>query len=136
MVFSSVIFLFFFFPLFLLVYFAMPLRGRNGLLLVASLFFYTWGEGVLVGIMLASTVVDYICGLIICGDFDKLPVDAPRKLRTPRQKWALFASLYFNLILLCVFKYFNFGVENYNALMDALGLNQSPLPPLIQYDHL
>lgn len=124
MVFSSIIFLHFFFPLFLLLYFATPPRGRNALLLAASLFFYTWGEQVLVLVMLASTAVDYLCGRTITREFETAECfrDNPAsRMRTRRQRTALWVSVGFNLSLLSVFKYFNFGADNFNALMSALG---------------
>jgi alginate O-acetyltransferase complex protein AlgI len=124
MVFSSIIFLHFFFPLFLLLYFVTPRRGRNALLLAASLLFYSWGEQTLVLVMLASTTADYLCGLVITREFETAALfrDQPdSRRRTGRQRAALWASVVFNLSLLCVFKYFNFGVDNFNALMSALG---------------
>ena len=54
MVFSSVPFLLYFFPLVMLGYFLCPRRMRNGLLFVASLIFYAWGEPVYVVLMLFS----------------------------------------------------------------------------------
>lgn len=122
MVFSSVIFLHFFLPGFLLLYFVTPQRGRNGLLLAASLLFYTWGEQILVLVMLTSTAVDYLCGRVIGRAFEA--PDGPGRTgrtRSRRQKTALWVSVVFNLVLLSVFKYFNFGVDNFNALMTSLG---------------
>jgi alginate O-acetyltransferase complex protein AlgI len=74
MVFSSVIFLFFFFPIFLALYFILPLlipgkrltrlRIKNFILFITSILFYSWGEKLLVLVMLTSTVIDYFCGLM------------------------------------------------------------------------
>ena len=66
MVFSSVVFLFLFLPLVLVLYFNPLWKGRtyrNSLLLIASLGFYAWGEPVFVFVMLASVLVNYLCGL-------------------------------------------------------------------------
>ena len=65
MLFSSTVFLFIFLPLVLLGYYALPLkqRGKNILLLVASLLFYAWGEPVFVFLMIGSIAVNYSLGL-------------------------------------------------------------------------
>ncbi len=106
MLFSSALFLFLFLPTVLGLYYLMPRRGRNGLLLFASLFFYTWGEFELVLIMLTSVVVDYFAALQI----DK-----------GHRKLGLSMTLVTNLGLLCFFKYGNFAYENYLALLEILG---------------
>ena len=71
MVFSSIVFLCIFLPMVILLYYVMPTRFRNGLLMAASLLFYAWGEPVYVLIMLYSTVFDYLNGLLI-GHFRNL----------------------------------------------------------------
>ena len=63
MVFSSVTFLLVFLPLFLVCYYLVPNRGRNTVLFLFSLLFYSWGEPVYVVLMLFSTMLDYTCGL-------------------------------------------------------------------------
>ena len=65
MVFSSVVFLFRYLPLVLLLYFAVPKCAKNFILFIVSLIFYAWGEPVYVVLMLFSTVVDYTHGLLI-----------------------------------------------------------------------
>ena len=65
MLFSSVSFLFGFLPVVLLLYYAIPHRYRNLMLLVASLFFYFWGEPLYSLLMLASIISGYVHGLII-----------------------------------------------------------------------
>ena len=65
MVFSSTIFLFFFLPLTLLAYFVVGPRGRNLILLAASLLFYAWGETVYLLVMLFSIAANYLFGLLI-----------------------------------------------------------------------
>lgn len=121
MVFSSVVFLYAFLPGFLLLYFLTPPRGRNALLLLGGVFFYTWGEQILVLVMLFSTTVDYVCARLIYQDFGRPDPPMPEGERTPRQKAALIVSLTANLGLLGIFKYFNFAIDNYNAVMEALG---------------
>jgi hypothetical protein len=62
MIFSSHIFLLYFLPAFLLVYFLVPARWRNGVLLVASILFYAWGAPDFILILLASTVANFYLG--------------------------------------------------------------------------
>jgi alginate O-acetyltransferase complex protein AlgI len=108
-----------------------PRRGRNALLLIGSLFFYTWGEQLLVFVMLTSTAVDYVCGLTIYGRFDPADVESGNlpSRRTRAQKAALFTSIFVNLLLLGVFKYGNFAIDNYYAFMTWVGLEH-----LVSYD--
>lgn len=126
MLFSSPIFIFLFLPVFLLVYFILPKKIRNFFLLIASLIFYSWGEGKLIAIMLTSSMIDYVAGLGIAhgwrGKINKLPEGGSR---TRAQKMFLVLSLSGNLILLAFFKYFNFGIDNFNAVMNALGVHSA-----------
>lgn len=138
MVFSSIIFLFFFLPAVLLLYFAISafsgfrlsrykLKPENLLLLIGSLFFYTWGEQWIVGIIVLSTTVDYICGLVISGGWkswhDPIEVLPKEQRRSALQKGALVASIVTNLSILGLFKYFNFGIDNFNRAAESLGLD-------------
>lgn len=115
MIFSSHIFLLCFLPLFLVVYFAVPPRGRNVVLLAGSLLFYAWGAPDFVLILLASTVANYYL---------------VRAMHQARGKGAkkLFcaAALVLSLGLLAYFKYANFFVDNLNAFLSALGLGALP----------
>ena len=65
MLFSSIPFLYYFFPAVLLVYFAVPRPFKNAVLLLASLIFYGWGEPVYLLLMVATIALFYICGLLI-----------------------------------------------------------------------
>lgn len=118
MVFSSINFLFIFFPLVLLVYFISPRKIRNLILFIFSLVFYAWGEPVYVTLMLFSTVVDYVHGYW---------VDKYRG--TGKAKAALLSSVIINLTLLFVFKYSDFIVSNINAIFGTAILQPNlPLP--------
>ena len=110
MVFSSHIFLLYFLPLFLLLYFCVPARGRNAVLLVGSILFYAWGAPEFVLTLLASTVANFYI------------VKAMDKARTTTAKrlWCA-AALVVSLGLLAYFKYANFFVDNFNTLLTALG---------------
>jgi len=128
MVFSSHLFLFYFLPVALLVYYALPRWAKHVALTLLSYVFYGWANPLFFVLMLASTVVDYVCGLAMTGQFRRgawaqpLPMLEERGPRTRGQKAALVISICSNLSLLGFFKYFNFGVESYNVLLDALGL--------------
>ena len=127
MVFSSELFLFYFLPCALAVYFLARGRGRNAVLAAISYLFYGWANPLFMVLMLTSTAIDYLCGRIMTGGFGntgdqelpQLDRDGPR---TRRQRAAVFVSILSNLSLLGFFKYFNFATDNYNALLDVLGL--------------
>ena len=121
MVFSSQIFLFYFLPLALAVYYFAPRRAKNGVLAVLSYLFYGWGTPILIGLILLSTAVDYGCGLAI-GSARR---DHGRGLAATAAsggRAALVISICTNLGLLAFFKYFTFATDSYDGLMSALGL--------------
>jgi len=127
MVFSSYIFLFYFLPLVLLVYYAVPRRGKHLLLTLMSYVFYGWANPAFVFLMFLSTTIDFFCGLVIArqpGSVEGREGEAlePGTERSRWQRAALFVSIVSNLSLLGFFKYFNFGIENYNALVETIGL--------------
>ncbi len=109
MVFSSTTFLFIFLPIVFLLYIPLGPRLRNILLLFASLIFYAWGEPLFVFVMLASILLNF--------GFARL-IDAGKTDRARRGFVA--AAVILNLLLLIVFKYTNFIVDNINA---AFNLN-------------
>lgn len=65
MVFSGIPFLFFFLPLFLILYYTVPFSCKNGALLIFSLIFYAWGEPLYILLMLFSTALDYANGRLM-----------------------------------------------------------------------
>lgn len=129
MVFSSHIFLFYFLPLVLALYYVVPARGRNVLLTGLSYLFYGWSNPLFVFLMFGSTVVDYVCGLVIAGQPRGRPIEALARShpRTRRQRAAVTISIVSNLSLLGFFKYFNFAVESYDVLLRAIGLEAMQL---------
>lgn len=130
MVFSSLLFLFRFLPVVLILYFAAPRSLKNAVLFFASLFFYAWGEPVYVVLMLFSTLVDYSHGLLVErfrgkeAEADKVlaaaPEDAAAKAKKKRYHRCSVAvvcsSVIINLGLLGFFKYAGFLVETINGL--------------------
>jgi len=124
MLFSSIIFLFGFLPIVLLIFHIIGKKLRLPFLLISSLFFYFYGENFLVWIIITSTIVNYLCALLIAGGFRKGPV---RKLvlgdkRTGSQKIGLILSIVCNLLFLGFYKYYNFFIDNFTDLLNLLGL--------------
>ncbi|MEP7327615.1 MAG: MBOAT family protein [Betaproteobacteria bacterium] len=111
MVFASPIFLFLFLPLTLAAYFVLPRAWRNGVLLVASLAFYAWGEAPYLVLVLASVAFNYLLGGAIS-----------RATAPARRRGWLAVAITGNLALLGVFKYANFAVANVNALAPILAI--------------
>ena len=113
MVFSSYSFLFLFFPGFFLAYYLLDPRYRNLLILVASIAFYSFGEGERVLILLVSMVGNFSFGYAI------------KQVRDTSWRWARFwltCGILFNLGLLAYFKYIGFVSENANELLSLMGI--------------
>lgn len=106
MVFSSVLFIFRFLPVFLICYFAAPRRMKNVILLLGSLFFYAWGEPVYVFLMLFSTCMDFVLGKLIGANRGR-----------PAAKIFLVTSIVINLLVLGFFKYADFLLQSINMIL-------------------
>ena len=108
MVFSTPLFLFYYLTLVLLVYYVTPMRFRNLVLLIASLFFYYWGEQAYTVIMLLSIGIDYTHGIIVhrCKE----------KGNDRGAKLAVASSVVFNLAILFFFKYWDFAARSLQAV--------------------
>ena len=114
MVFSTVTFLFYFLPIFLVLYFALPFRHmRNIVLLVASLIFYAWGEPKNLPLLLISILLNYLCGLGM----------GKAQEKGSTGKAIFMAGIGFNLLLLTYFKYFNFALGSVVAVLGKAGIN-------------
>ena len=84
MVFSSHVFIYYFLPLTLLVYYLLPRRAKHLALTLLSYVFYGWANPAFVFVMLASTIVDYACGRTIAGRLQRTPgCDRPTRVQTP-----------------------------------------------------
>ena len=118
MVFSSIIFLFFFLPLTVVLYSLGGRRYRNLILLGISLIFYAWGEGIYLLVMLASIGMNYLCGRLMFRDGER-----PSAM-------VLWVGITCNLGVLAFFKYANFLVDNFNILFQAAGLPLVNLNPV------
>ena len=116
MLFSSLVFLFTFLPITLLVYYLVPRKVKNVVLLIASLIFYAWGEPVYILIMFVSIAIDYTHGISIlfnyfCG------MDIALKAGRKSQVRSLIFTIVVNLFILGFFKYYGFIVTNLNAIL-------------------
>ncbi len=109
MLFNSLHFVWFFIVVYA-IYRALPHRPQNWLLLVASYYFYAAWDWRFLGLLVASTIVDYSCGRALDRQTD--PV---------WRKRLLWFSITFNLTLLGFFKYFNFFADNLHQIFGALG---------------
>lgn len=106
MVFSSLVFLFVFLPIILFGYYVIKEDYRNYFLLLASLFFYAFGEPTYILLMLVSIFFNYFFGILVSKDFNK------------NRKFWLVISLVFNIGTLGVFKYTGFFISNINRFLN------------------
>ena len=119
MVFSSIVYLYIFFPIMLLIYFAVPKKFKNAVMILASLIFFAWGEIKYIFIMLILAVMDFLCGKGI----DK------NEGNKKKQRLYLFIDVGVNLLILFFFKYADFIISNINALLHIqIPLLNIPLP--------
>jgi alginate O-acetyltransferase complex protein AlgI len=128
MVFTTHLFLFYFLPLVLALYYLLPFRWRTAFLAISSYVFYGWANPIWAVIMFFGCSVDYVCGLVLLkqsGLPDEPgglpPVIGPQVRRTRSMKIALGASIVTNLGLLAAFKYTGFVAENVNAMARFFG---------------
>jgi alginate O-acetyltransferase complex protein AlgI len=130
MVFSSIVFLFLFLPPVLAGYYLLhafaPRFWKHLFLTLCSYVFYGWSNPWFIWLMLVSTAIDYVCARLMTDGFRSsraavLPLLEIGGARTRGQRAALVASMVSNLALLGFFKYFNFGIDSWNALAMALG---------------
>ena len=111
MVFTSHLFLFLFLPVFLITYYVMPFRARSGLILVFSYVFYGWWRPDFAALLGGVTVVSYALTLLM-------------ESKGWRHRYATLAvGVVLNLSALAYFKYFNFGMDSMNVLLEGLGLS-------------
>ena len=111
MVFSSITFLFYFLPIFLVLYFVTPtIQGKNVITLVFSLIFYAWGEPQFIVVLLFSIAFNFLAARAI------------DDREGPARKAALAVAVTGNLLVLAIFKYGNFVTGNLAGLLAPLGL--------------
>lgn len=119
MLFSSIVFLFTFLPAVMILYYLLPVRFRNVILLLASLVFYAWGEPVYLFLMLLSILFNYFSGL-----------DIARNLQDKRAaKRSRVFNLIINLAVLGFFKYEGFVLDTLNGILPVhISYHALPLP--------
>ena len=106
MLFSSMTFLFVFMPLVMAIYFLSKKEIRNYVLLVASIIFYAWGEPRYLAIMILTILLNYVGALLLDKNF------------SPRVRLSIVSvTILANLSFLFYFKYFNFVIDNLNAVL-------------------
>jgi len=110
MVFSSVYFILYFLPVFLLLYFCSPPAWKNTTALVGSCFFYAWGAPQFFFVVIFSLILDFY--------LVQLTLLSQNKLR----KLLIFATIGLNVGILLVMKYLNFFVENANVVLHTAGI--------------
>ena len=107
MVFSSILFIFIFLPVLMVIYFFAPKgTGKNIVLFLGSIIFYAWGEPVYVVLMLFSAVFNYVMGL---------DIDMALKNKQRAKKKLIF-TVVVNLFILCFFKYYGFLIDTFNGI--------------------
>ena len=119
MLFSSIVFLFTFLPAVVILYYLLPVRFRNVILLLASLVCYAWWEPVYLFLMLLSILFNYFSGL-----------DIARNLQDKRAaKRSLVFNLIINLAVLGFFKYEGFVLDTLNGILPVhISYHALPLP--------
>jgi alginate O-acetyltransferase complex protein AlgI len=120
MVFSSIAFLVYFLPVFLLVYYLSPKKIKNAVLLLFSIFFYSWGAPKFIFVLLGITLLDFHL-------VKWMSVIENNK----NKRFLLLLSVSLNLGLLFYFKYSNFFIENINALLAIFSFNSVQWTKLI-----
>lgn len=121
MLFNSLLFLYYFLPFVLLGNIVLQPRFRNQFLLLASLLFFSWGGVSYTFIFIGSILINYAGGIFI----DNLKAKAGKK------KAVFVGIVVLNLILLCIFKYSAFFVENLNVLNTQMGFKVLNVPNIL-----
>ena len=119
MVFSSITFLFLFLPVALAVYYIIPEKWKNIVLLAASILFYAWGEPVYVILMVLSILLNYFCGL-----------DIDRKSDDPvKAKHSVVFAVAANVAILAFFKYYAFVLDMLSGILPVeIPYRELPMP--------
>ncbi|NOX47843.1 MAG: MBOAT family protein [Chlorobi bacterium] len=112
MVFSSIVFVLFFFPVFLITYYLVGKKHKNLVLLLFSIVFYAWGAPRFIFFLVGSVFINfYIVRAMYLTN-----------ARIKKKLWAAL-SIAINLGLLAYFKYANFFIDNFNFILESFGAN-------------
>jgi alginate O-acetyltransferase complex protein AlgI len=131
MVFSSYLFLFYFLPVALLLYYLSPVRARHLTLTIVSYVFYGWANPLFLFLLLFTTALDYSAGLLIAHQRYGNASGTQAK-RDRRARIVLTLSVCCNLGLLGFFKYYNFGADTIAALADRMGFEGTGLDSVMR----
>ncbi|HAX51684.1 MBOAT family O-acyltransferase [Muricomes intestini] len=119
MVFSSITFLFIFLPVILVLYYIIPDKFKNVVMLSASLIFYAWGEPLYVIFLILSILFNYVCGLDI----------GAKQKDLRKAKLSLVFAVTVNICFLGFFKYYGFLMDSLNAVLPVnIPYRELPLP--------
>ena len=119
MVFSSIVFLYIFLPIMLLIYFIVPKKLKNLVMIISSFLFFAWGEINYIPIMLILAVMDFICG-------KKINENWSNKRKKALYLWI---DVGVNLLILFFFKYADFIISSINNITNFnIPLLNIPLP--------
>lgn len=129
MLFNSIHFIIFF-PFVMLIYFLIPPKIKNVWLLAASYYFYMSWNPKYIFLLLTSTVITYVCGIII----DKIEknewgllfisqAQETEQRKAGYKKCCIFIGLFLNIGILFFFKYFHFFIDTMNALLEKMNIH-------------
>lgn len=119
MVFSSIVFLYIFLPIMLLIYFIVPKKLKNLIMIIASFIFFAWGEIRYIPIMLLLAIMDFICGNKINKYWEN----------KNKKRIYLWVDVGINLLILFFFKYADFIISSINGITGLnIPLLNIPLP--------
>jgi alginate O-acetyltransferase complex protein AlgI len=110
MIFSSGLFLLYFLPFFLLIYYIVDKRYRLPVTVIASIFFYAWGSPAFIFILLGSIIIDHYLVVWMLQHEGKT------------RKRILALTIIYNILLLLYFKYANFFIDNVNVALTSAGI--------------
>lgn len=122
MSFAAPIFLWYFMPAVLILYWVLPRTFRNGLVSLGSLVFYAWGAGPFVFLLLGCIVVNYAAGIAV--DSDRLAA------RVGIRRAILIGAITFDLGILAIWKYAGFASRQIDTISGSLGLGHTPIVDL------
>ena len=111
MLFSSTLFLLYFLPVFLTIYFVIPSKAKNPFTLFASIVFFAWGAPKFVFVLSAAVIIDFFIAQLIHSN------------EGSKRRMFLALGVIFNVSVLLYFKYFNFFIDNLNMLLEEFGSN-------------
>ncbi len=135
MVFSSNVFLLYFLPVFLLFYFVCPRRFRNYVILLFSIVFYAYGGPEFILILLASTTATYFLVKAMVKrkteNGERNPEGLTDRMGGKTASWLCAIAIILNLGLLVYFKYANFFVDNFNAILSLFGIKGINLSKIV-----